>query len=211
MISSFTNFTQLTTLSTPLPITPAEVRAKSQYFENNRNDTSLDAEINAEILQGVLNWEGETKFLLFDQTFKVFIYNQYTFNPDFCADLPVLNVYSFDSIKYYPCDWNFTDSKTTLASNLYYFTEQCGVRSAIFRMPNTNLQIYKEYSNLELNAKGGYENNDFTNMPLEIKNALIMMTADAFDGKKGMCGARYTSEVNRIYGKYKLFNLTITI
>ena len=211
MISSFTNFTQLTTLSTPLPITPAEVRAESQYFKNNRDDTSLDAEINAAILQGVLNWEGETKFLLFDQTFKVFIYNQYTFNQNFVARLPVLNVYELNDVKYYPTDWDYTSPKSTLDTSSYYFTPQVGIDAYKFYC-KTNIYTFKMYNNLELNAKGGYENNDFTNIPLEIKNALIMMTADNIDVNNEVCNTyRHKSEVNRIYGKYKIFDLTITI
>ena len=45
MISSFINFTQITRNTSTLPITPAEVRAVSQFFSGNRDDTSIDGEI----------------------------------------------------------------------------------------------------------------------------------------------------------------------
>ena len=68
MISYFGNFKEVTKLTSPLPITAAQVRAKARYFEGNRDDTSKDSEIEDDILQGVLNWERETGFLIFDQT-----------------------------------------------------------------------------------------------------------------------------------------------
>ena len=56
MISYFGNFKEVTKLTSPLPITAAQVRAKARYFEDNRDDTSKDSEIEDDILQGVLNW-----------------------------------------------------------------------------------------------------------------------------------------------------------
>ena len=213
MISSFINFTQITRNTSTLPITPAEVRAVSQFFSGNRDDTSIDGEITNLILQGVLNWERETRFLIFDQTFKAFLYNEYLVTNKFCGRLPVMNVYSFDSIKYHPCDWNYTDAKITLDTNLYYFTPEAGTDSAQFKLRNDYLEVFQIYNNIEFNGKGGYQNNNFTNLPIEIKTALIGMTADNLDATKGICGCNgsYYEDVKAIYGKNTVYNLSITI
>lgn len=213
MISSFINFTQIASNTNILPITPAEVRAVSQYFSGNRDDTSIDTEIESLILKGVLNWERETKFLIFDQTFKAFLYDQYLITHNFSGRLPVMNVYSFDSIKYYPCDWNYTDAKITLDSNLYYFTAEAGTDSAQFKLRNGYLEVFKIYNNIEFNGKGGYQDNNFTSLPIEIKTALIGMTADNLDATKGICGCNgsYYEEVKAIYGKNTVYDLSITI
>ena len=213
MISSFINFTQITQNISTLPITPAEVRAVAEFFSGNRNDTSFDAEITDLILDGVLNWERETSFLIFDQTFKAFLYNEYLITNKFYGRLPVINVYSFDAIKYHPCNWNYTDAKITLDTNLYYFTDEAGKDSAQFKLIGNYLEVFQMYNNIEFNGKGGYQNNNFTNLPIKIKKALINMTADSFDKKKGVysCNGAYYEEVKAIYGINTLYNLSITI
>lgn len=209
MISYFGNFKEVTKLTSPLPITAAQVRAKARYFEDNRDDTSKDSEIEDDILQGVLNWERETGFLIFDQTFKVFLYNERYITTNFTASIPVLNVYSFDSIKYYPCDWNYQDPKTTLDQTLYYFTPEAGLSPSQFK-PTKELQVFSVYNNIELNAKGGYQDNNFASMQLNIKKALILMVADAFDVKQGYC-AMNTAEVRAIYEQYKANLISVTV
>ena len=213
MISSSTNFTQITRNTSTLPITPAEIRAVAQYFSGNRDDTSFDAEITSLILQAVFNWERETKFLIFDQTFKAFLYDQLSITHNFSGRLPVMNVYSFDAIKYYPCDWNYTDAKITLDPSLYYFMPEVGTDSAQFKLRNGYLEVFEVYNNIEFNGKGGYQNNIFTNLPLEIKRALILMTADDFDAIKGLCGCNgaYYSEVKAIYNQKTACNFSFTL
>ena len=213
MISSFTNFTSLTQNTATLPITPAEVRANSQYFENNRADTTFDADITQIIIDNVINWERETSFLLWDCTFKVFIYDQFTFNERFIARLPVLNVYSVDSIKYHPCNWNYTDAKITLDPSLYFTTPAVGTDTMKFQLRNCNLRTFEMHNNLEFNGKGGYQNNDFTNMPIDIKRALVLNTADVFDARKGLCKCNggYYDEVSSRYNKNTAYTTTITI
>lgn len=213
MISSFTNFTQLTQNTTILPITPEEVRAISQYFDGKRDSTDIDAEVSQYILEAVFNWENETRFLLLDQTFKVFLYNEYYITQNFIARLPVSNVHSVDNIKYHPSDWNYTDAKITLDPTLYFITPEVGTDTMKFQLRSDCLEVFKMYNNLEFNGKGGYENNNFTNMPLEIKRALILMTADILDARKGYCacqGAFYNEVLSR-YKKRTAYNISITI
>lgn len=213
MISSFTNFTQITQNATTLPITPAEVRAISQYFNDQRDYTGIDAEISQYILEAAFNWENETRFLLLDQTFKVFLYNEYYITQNFIARLPVSNVYSVDGIKYHPSDWNYTDAKITLDPELYFITPEAGADTMKFQLRCGSFEVFKMYNNLEFNGKGGYENNDFTNMPLEIKRALILMTADILDARKNLCecqGAFYKEVLSR-YKKRTAYNISITI
>jgi hypothetical protein len=213
MISNFINFTALTQNTATLPITPAEVRAVAQYFRSNKADTTFDADITQIIIDNVINWERETSFLLWDCTFKVFIYDQFTFNHKFIARLPVLNVYSVDSIKYHPCDWNYTDAKITLDPNLYFTTPEAGTDPTKFQLRNCNLRTFELHNNLEFNGKGGYANNNFTNMPLDIKRALILNTADVFDENNGFCKCNggYYDEVLGRYKKHTAYNISITI
>ena len=213
MISSFTNFTSLTRNTATLPITPAEVRAVAQYFNGNRDDTTIDAEITRYILQGVFNWENETRFLLLDQTFKTFLYNEYYITHKFIARLPVLNVYSVDNIKHHPCDWNYTDAKITLDPTLYFTTPEAGTDPIKFQLRGGCLKVFEMYNNIEFNGKGGYVNNNFTNMPLEIKDALILMVADILDARKGLCACQgaFYGEVLARYKKHTAYNISITI
>lgn len=213
MISSFTNFTSLTRNTATLPITPAEVRANSQYFRSNRADTTFDADITQIIIDNVINWERETSFLLWDQTFKAFLYNEYYITYKFIARLPVLNVYSVDNIKYHPCNWNYTDAKITLDPTLYFTTPEAGTDPMKFQLRGGCLEVFEIYNNIEFNGKGGYQNNDFTNIPIDLKRALILNTADVFDENNGLCKCNggYYSEVLARYNKHTAYTTTITI
>ena len=66
------------------------------------------------------------------------------------------------------------------------------------------MRLYPVYNNLELDVVGGYENNDFTNLPTDIKKALIMSASDIVDVDNDACGCEgfYSQEVARIYRKY---------
>lgn len=213
MISTFINFISLTQNTATLPITPAEVRAISQYFEDKREYAGIDTEISQYILEAVFNWENETGFLLLDQTFKAFLYNEYYITHNFVARLPVLNIYSVDNIKYYPCNWNYTDAKIILDPALYFITPEAGADTMKFQLRGGCLEVFKMYNNIEFNGKGGYENNDFTNMPLEIKRALILMTADIVDIRKGLCACQgaFHKEILSRYKKRTAYNISITI
>jgi len=213
MISSFTNFTALTRNTATLPITPAEVRAVAQYFKGNRADTTFDADITQIIIDNVINWERETSFLLWDCTFKAFLYNEYYITHKFIARLPVLNVYSADNIKYHPCNWNYTDAKITLDPTLYCTTPEAGTDPVKFQLRGGCLEVFEIYNNIEFNGKGGYENNNFTNMPIDIKRALILNTADVFDENNGFCKCNggYYDEILGRYKKHTAYNISITI
>lgn len=191
---------ELTRNTSILPITVAEVKA---YSKQDFLDTSKDAFINEKIMRAIDGWEAETGFLILDQTFNTSLYNQVEIYSNFKARLTRLNVRAFGNVLYYPCQWNNIDPKSTLSTDTYYFTVEKGTTPAIFQLKEgvCYLNLYPVYNNLEIDITAGYEGNNFTNMPQDIKDALAMQAADLVDGFEGFC-AFYSQEIQRIYSKY---------
>lgn len=208
MIVSFTDVNTVTRNTTTFPISIDDVKSYAKYFrKGDPLDISQDAFIDKMITRAVHNWENETGFLLLDQTFNTSLYNQVNIFSNFKASITRLNVRSFGDIYYYPKNWNGLDVKSTLATDTYFFTEESGRTPAIFQLQGTAcLSLYPVYNNLELDIVAGYENNDFTNMPQDIKDALAMMTADIIDVDNDICGCDgfYSQEIHAIYKKFTI-------
>jgi len=199
---------ELTRNTSILPITVADVKA---YSKQDFLDTSKDAFINEKIMRAIDGWEAETGFLILDQTFNTSLYNQVEIYSNFKARLTRLNVRSFGNVLYYPCQWNNIDPKSILSTDTYYFTVEKGTTPAIFQLKEgvCYLNLYPVYNNLEIDITAGYEGNNFTNMPQDIKDVLAMQAADLVDGFTGFCGF-YEQEIQRIYGKYTAYTKNIT-
>lgn len=214
MITYFSDVKTLTRNITSYPITVADVKAYSKYYRKSKDDTQ-DAFIQKLIAQVVLNWESESGFLLLDQTFKTSLYNQRVIYEPFKGGLTRLNIRSFGNILYHPCNWNQTDAKEVLSTDLYYWMPESGTTSAMFQLKSgvCHLALFEVYNNLEVTITGGYALNNFTNIPQDITNCLAMQCSDLFDADNEMCdgGGFYSYEVQRIYQKYKPFTITISI
>ena len=214
MITNFCDVKTLTRNATSYPITVADVKGYSRYYSKT-NDNTKDAFIEKLIAQAVLNWENETGFLLLDQTFKTSLYNQRAIYQGFKGRLTRLNIRSFGDVLYHPCNWNETDAKEILSTDLYVWTPESGTTPAMFQLKSnvSYLELFEVYNNLEVTITGGYALNDFATMPQDIKNCLAMQCANLFDAdnNEGCGDGFYAYEVNRIYGKYKPYTLTISI
>jgi hypothetical protein len=98
-----------------------------------------------------------------------------------------LNVRSINDVLYYPCDWNNTDAKTILDTKNYYFTPEQSNTPYIFNLESCYLSFYEIQNNIQTSYAGGFENNDFTNLPIDILETLKMYAADIVDIRKNMC------------------------
>lgn len=213
MITNFSNVNTITRNSTAYPINATEVKAYSKYFRETADNTQ-DAFIDIIIKRVIDGWEGETGFLLLDQTFKTSLYNQTQIYPNFKGRLTRLNIRSFGNVLYYPYDWNTEDAKQTLLTDLYFWTPESGTTPAIFQLKDYQcLCLYPIYNNLEVTIIAGYALNNFTNMPQEIKDCLIMQASDIVDAANYICGCEgfYSYEIKRIYNKYKAFTVNISL
>jgi len=213
---NFLNVKALTQDTSILPITVADVKAYSKFFiEGDPTDTSKDVFIEKMIIQAIRNWEEETGFLILDQTFKTSLYNQRTLYYNFKARLTRLNIRSIGDVLYHPDDWNNTDAKLTLSTDKYYFTEERDTDPAFFQLKEgvCYIELYPVYNNLEVTVTAGYEANDFTNLPSDIKDAIAMMTSDIVDADAGICGCEgfYSQEASRVYGKYTAYTPILTL
>ena len=213
---NFFNVKTLTRDDSTLPITVDDVKAYSQYFNYGELvDISLDTHILRRIKNVITNWESETGFLIYDQTFKTSLYNQVNLFQGFKARLTRLNVRAFGDILYYPENWNNTDAKSTLSTDNYYFIPERDTDPAVFQLKEDicYINLYPVYNNLEITITAGYEANDFTNMPQDIKDCLAMSVADIIDVERQICGCDGMNalEVQRIYRKYTAYTATLTL
>lgn len=190
------------------PITVAEVKVYSQYCQINPTDTTVDPLIQNVIAEYVDSWEEHTKYLILDQTIKSYIPNLSIVTGDCPLLLNFLNVRTIENIKYYPSNWNRSDAKTTL-TNFWITPELLKIPRSI--RSSELLDLFPVENNLETQIKGGFEDNIFTNLKGEIKQALIYGSAQVFDSSKGICAGTYTSRILQISNKYTLPTETITI
>lgn len=211
---NFCDVQELTRNITSYPITVADVKDYSKYYRKTSDNTKDDF-IEKLIAQAVLNWENEVGFLLLDQTFKTSLYNQREIYQGFKGRLTRLNIRSFGNVLYHPCNWNEVDAKQILSTDLYFWKTESGTTPATFQLKSgvPYLELFEVYNNLEVTITGGYALNNFTTMPQDIKNCLIMQVANLFDAdnNEGCGDGFYAYEVNRIYSKYKPYTLTISI
>jgi len=186
---TFGNAKRLTYNTTSYPITLAEVKALSKWFVINPTDTSIDTWISTFVIpKAVDQFEKMSGYLIQDQSFQASIPSlQSPIYNTFKADLLHLNVRTVNDVLYYPCEWNNTDAKTILDTEAYYFTAEFGNTPFIFDLKSCYLSFYPIKNNIETSYSGGFEENDFTNLPIDIKETLIMYAADLVDIKKELC------------------------
>lgn len=212
-IVNFNNTAELSKNTTSYPITIDDVKAYSKYFrKNNPTDTTQDTFIQQMIVRAVSDWEAETGFALLDQTLKIALYNIIYLNSNLKARITRLNVRSVEDVLYHPTTWNQSDSKVVLDQDRYTISPELGTMPQIFQLNDCTLSLYKIYNNLETNIVCGYENNDFTNLPQDIKECLIMQVSDIIDIDNDICDCQgfYGGEVQRIYKQYTIYDKSIT-
>ena len=186
---SFGNVKRLSYNQTSYPITLADVKAYSRWFETSPTDTSIDTWIeNFVIPKAVEQFESTSGYLILDQTFQASIRSlQSPIYETFQVELIHLNVRSVNDVLYYPCDWNNTDAKTILDTENYYFISEQGNAPYVFNLKSCYLSFYEIQNNIQTSYAGGFEDNDFTNLPVDILETLKMYAADIVDIRKNIC------------------------
>lgn len=190
------------------PVDLAAVKAKSFYFVENPDDESFDSYISDTLIPSVTrNWEQATNYALLDKTIKVFVPDIQQVNSEKLeVKFSVLNVRELINVKYYPKNWNESDTKTTLDPEKYLISEELLRESSFLRIKKdyVPLEFFPQANNLEAELKIGFEENDFTNLEQEIKDALAMQVAATIDVKKGYCEDYYSTIIRQVYTKYSL-------
>lgn len=212
------NFSLTKTLArniTSYPITLAEVKARSEYFRQNPSDTSLDSYITSIVIPKIIfDWEKSTGYLLLDHTIQAFVPNLKSINTNMLnVGFQHLNIRQFTNVKYYPENWNYSDSKTTLDSSYYFFIPESGNECTKFNLKEdyTPLILFDMLNNLEVNYKAGFENNVFTSLNPSIVDALACQAALAVDAKTGYCQDFYSTIVAEVYAEYSINKQEIAI
>jgi hypothetical protein len=186
---SFGNVTRLSYNQTSYPITLADVKLYSKWFDINSTDTSIDTWIESFVIpKAVEQFESSSGYLILDQTFQATIRSlQSPIYQTFQAGLIHLNVRSVDGVLYYPCDWEGVDARTTLDTEGYFFIAEQGNAPYTFNLKSCYLSFYEIQNNIQTSYAGGFEENDFTSLPIDILEALKMYAADLVDIRKNMC------------------------
>lgn len=190
------------------PITLANVKDKSFYFNENPSDDSQDDYINNIVIPNVIRgWEKETKYLLLDQTIKAFVPSlQYINSKDLEIELTSLNVRSISGITYYPETWNESDAKSTLISSYYLTTSEIVPTPSKIRIKTdyVPLSLFPISNNFEIQYLAGFESNDFTNLNQDIIDALSMQAAVIIDVRNGYCEDFYSNIIYDTYNDYSI-------
>lgn len=203
--------------TTSFPISLADVKAFSKYFETNPTETKYDAILNnVYIPQIVKSWQNETDFLILDTTYKIFYYNVYVLEHNIKEPviLPFLNCREVISVKYYDSNWDEDiANKLTLDTSKYIFDDEAfnTPRAFYFKKNEPYIELYDYLNNLEFNIKFGYANNNFANLPKEIKDVLSMQVSSIIDSENGYCNENYNQIIQIIYQKYKISKSLVTL
>jgi hypothetical protein len=202
----FSNKKTISRDSSSYPITIETVKAKSFYFQENPDDESQDTYIEEVLIPAIVrNWERNTGYVILDTSIQAFVPNIQNIN-SFKLEIPFsnLNIRSITSIKYYPCNWDESESKTTMDSEDYKISEEIIKKPSSFRLSKNlgNISIYPITNNLEANYLAGFLDNDFSDLDPEITDALNMQAAVAIDTKMGYCDDYYSSLIYEAYNKF---------
>jgi hypothetical protein len=186
------------------PIILADIKRVSQFFQANPTETKYDDTIEQDVIPAVIsNWEHETSFILLDTARTATIYRTEETYKGYPPQLTQLNIREVLNLKYFPSDWDFATGKTIIdATNYVIGQESIGEPRRIYFQ--SKLLLFPIENNLETTFNAGYEENDFTNLPFEIKKALLLQCANNFDSDKGYgCDDKDKYYVTEIYNKYK--------
>ena len=165
------SFSKTKTISrniTTYPITVAEVKARSQYFQINPDDATLNTYITSILIPKVIfDWEKSTGYILLDTSIQSFVPSLLLIRGEQINILyKHLNIREFSNIKYYPHNWNFSDPKITFNSSSYFFIPEISNQPAKlnFKEDYLPIEFYQIENNLESNYLAGFANNNFTNL-----------------------------------------------
>lgn len=191
------------------PLELNDIKPLCRFYIENPTSEKYDTLITDYIIPSiVIDWERTTKFILLDTTIQAFIPNIGAVT-SLASDLSLenLNVREVSSIKYYPSSWNQTDDKTTFDTSDYILSDEVDIIpiKLNFKESLIPLWLYPKTLNLEINYSCGYEENDFTDLPYEIKTALAMQVAMYIDVKEGLsCQSEYAPFIEQAYAKYSI-------
>lgn len=197
------------------PITLEDVKAKSFYFKDNPDDESFDSYIETFVIPKVVNdWEETTKFILLDSEIKAYIPNLEFINSNrLPLSLEQLNIRSIDSLKYFEYDINLPAERVQINSDYFSKSEELKKVPINIYLHNSllPLHLYPITNNLECSYKAGFEDNDFDNIPVDIKDCLAAQASIIFDVKQGYCDNYYLDFIAKTYDDYSAVKRLIEI
>lgn len=205
---SFSKTKTISRNTTTYPITVVEVKARSQYFAVNPDDATLNSYITSILIPKVVfDWEKSTGYILLDTSIQSFIPSlQLIRGQQINILYKHLNIREFTNIKYYPCNWNFSDAKTIFDNSNYFFIPEISNQPAKlnFKEDYLPIEFYPIENNLECNYLAGFADNNFTSLNSLVKDALASQVALAVDILKGYCQDLYSDIIKEIYSEYSI-------
>lgn len=211
----FSNTQTISRNENSYPITLEDVKSKSFYFKDNPDDETFDDYITDFIIPKVISdWEDSTKYILLDTEIKSFVPNIEFINSNrLPLSLKHLNVRSLTELSYYDYAIEIPTSKTIVYQN-YYITNEETKKTPIniyLHYSLIPLRIYPIVNNLECKYSAGFEDNDFTNLPKDIKDCLSAQASVIFDVKQGYCDNFYVDFISKVYDDYSTVKRLIEI
>lgn len=202
------------------PITISEVKQWSKYFQANPSDTSQDNILLQNIKFSVKNFEEETGFVILDTTIKTYYNDKRTgYFGNYIKNYPKnfyinairlcnLNVRNIENIKYYEINTKDNESRILLSPTKYYVSDELLKTPKVIRMmDDCYIDLQLTDLSIEITYKAGYENNNFTNLPDDIKTCLAQLSARNFDTIKEVCNELYDLDIMSVYDDYKKHNI----
>lgn len=197
------------------PIALCKVKDSSEYFRRYPDDTSYNDEIISNIIPKVIfDWEKSTGYLLLDHTIQALVPNIKSINTNMInLGFTHLNIREFTNFKYYPENWNYSDTKTILDASRYFIIPESGNECAKLNLREnyTPLVMFDMVNNLEANYKAGFGNNDFTGLSPLIVDALATQAASVIDARTGFCQDFYSTPIAQVYAEYSINKQEIVI
>jgi hypothetical protein len=200
---------------TSYPVSLADVKEFCEFYKENPTSTKYDSIINSVwIPRFVEDWENTTGFVLLDTSVKSFVRDILDL-PDITSFVSFinLNIREVTAVKYHPTSWDNSAAKTTLDTSKYIISEEIGVyaKTLSIKKDFVPFYIYPIKFNLQAEYTCGYEDNDFTNIPVEIKQAIAMQIAMQIDTSEGLvCDEIYAEHISTTYANYTVRKQIIT-
>ena len=104
---------------------------------------------------------------------------------------------------------NSINTNNSNLSNQIYGLQLTDLSHNILLSQHTNQIYWLQLTDLsiEITYKAGYENNNFTNLPDDIKTCLAQLSARNFDTIKEVCNELYDLDIMSVYDDYKKHNI----